>query len=73
MLEFKIYKFDFKCDCCGEETCMGIIGFTKLVPNICDLCLINGFDGEEQFIEDDKARQTSTVKSEQNNSNDTTL
>lgn len=67
MLEFKIYKFDFTCDCCGEETCMGIVGFSKLVPKICDLCLINGIDGEDSDFMGDNDQQASVIKSNQNN------
>jgi len=66
MLEFKIYKFDFTCDCCGEETYMGIVGFSKLIPKICDLCLINGIDGEEEDFIAKKESQTSTIKSDSN-------
>ncbi len=71
MLEFKIYKFDFTCDCCGEETCMGIVGFSKLVPKICDLCLINGVDGEDIDFIDNKEQQAPVIKSDQDNGRNT--
>lgn len=36
---FKIYKFEFTCDKCGEKTIMGLIGQPGKYEKICDLCL----------------------------------
>jgi len=46
---FKIYKQEFVCNKCGESSCMGIVGYSDLFPNICDLCLVN--DSEEVVIQ----------------------
>lgn len=48
---FKIYKEAFICDCCGESTIMGLIGYSTQYPKICDLCLINGEeDANDAFM-----------------------
>jgi hypothetical protein len=46
---FKIYKQNFVCDQCGELSCMGIVGYSKQYPKICDLCLIDGEDDHTDF------------------------
>ncbi|MCU0447696.1 MAG: hypothetical protein MUE85_22575 [Microscillaceae bacterium] len=45
---FKIYRQDFVCDKCGEQTCMGIIGFSSQYHKICDLCLVNELELQEK-------------------------
>jgi ArsR family metal-binding transcriptional regulator len=45
---FKIYRQDFTCDKCGEQTCMGIIGYSSKYHKICDFCLVNELEASEK-------------------------
>ncbi|MEO1654002.1 MAG: hypothetical protein AAFU64_10680, partial [Bacteroidota bacterium] len=45
---FKIYQYDFYCDKCGAQTCMGIIAYSQKYHKICDLCLVNDQDPSEK-------------------------
>lgn len=48
---FKIYQYDFICDKCGAQTCMGIIGYSQKYHKICDLCLVNDEEPSENSSE----------------------
>lgn len=51
---FKFYKQEFTCSCCGEKSFMGIVGFTKTYPKICDLCLVDVLDDKEKVEAQEK-------------------
>lgn len=46
---FKIYKFEFTCDKCGDSTIMGLIGQKGKYEKICDICLIEDEEEEDEI------------------------
>jgi ArsR family metal-binding transcriptional regulator len=56
---FKIYLQDFVCDKCGEQTCMGIIGFSSKYHKICDFCLVNELESSEEKTSNQSINQSS--------------
>lgn len=46
---FKFYKQEFTCSCCGEKSIMGIVGYSKTYPKICDLCLVDVLEEKEKI------------------------
>lgn len=45
---FNIYKYEFICDVCQDSTCMGLIGYSDKYHKICDLCLVDDLETQEQ-------------------------
>jgi len=63
---FNIYQKEFTCDCCGEKSFMGIIGYSRKYPKVCDLCLVNELssDNNTQLSSTQDFENTNTTSTE---------